>query len=60
MTLIQGCSFKQVWKNKVSGTYGAEKVYFIGINELIKTKKLSNRKEDKVDLDILIKARDKG
>ena len=60
MTLIQGCSFKQVWKNKVIGTYGVEKVYFIGINELIKTKKLSNRKEDKVDLDILIKARNKG
>ena len=60
MTLIQGCSFKQVWKNKVIGTYGAEKVHFIGINELIKTKKLSNRKEDKVDLNILIKARDKG
>lgn len=60
MTSIQGCSFKQIWRNKVIGTYGGEKVYFIGLNELIKTKRISSRNEDKADLDILIKARDKG
>ena len=60
MTSIQGGSFRQIWKNKAIGTYGGEKVYFIGLNELIKNKKLSTRREDKIDLDILIEARNKG
>ena len=38
------------------GIYGREKVYFIGINELIKNKKVLKRKQDKVDLDILLRA----
>lgn len=54
---IQGCRFGEVWKNRVTGRYGSEKVYFIGLDELIKNKKASKRKEDKIDLDILIKAR---
>lgn len=57
ITSIQGCSFKQVWKNRTFGIYGKEKVFFIGINELIKNKKISKRKQDKVDLDILLLAR---
>ena len=57
LTSIEGCSFKQVWKNKKTGIYGKEKVYFIGINELIKNKKLLKRKEDKADLDILLTAK---
>ena len=57
ITSIQGCSFKQVWKNRTSGIYGKEKVFFIGINELINNKKISKRKQDKVDLDILLLAR---
>lgn len=59
-TSIQGCTFKQVWKHKKIGFYGKEKVYFIGINELIKNKKILKRKEDKVDLDILLAARKKS
>lgn len=59
ITSIQGCTFKQAWKNKALGTYGKEKVHFIGINELIKNKEISKRKQDQVDLDILLSARDK-
>lgn len=55
MTSIEGCTFQLVWKNKVHGIYGKEKVFFIGLNELIKNKKASKRKQDKVDLDILLK-----
>ena len=54
ITSIEGCSFKEVWKNRKSGMYGEEKVFFIGKNELIKNKKASRRKQDKVDLDILL------
>ncbi len=57
LTSIDGCSFDRVWRNKESGKYGKQKVYFIGLGELIKNKKVSKRKQDKVDLDILLQAR---
>lgn len=57
ITSIEGCSFNEVWKGKTSGAYGRQKVYFIGIDELIKNKKASRRKQDKVDLDILLSIR---
>jgi len=54
LTSIDGCTFKEVWKNKKTSRYGRQKVFFIGIAELIKNKKASKRKQDKVDLDILL------
>ena len=59
ITSIEDCSFEEVWKNKAVGTYGEEEVFFIGIDELIKNKKASKRKQDKVDLDILLVASNK-
>ena len=53
ITSIDGIKFSHVWKNKEKGTYGLEKVFFIGLNELIKNKKASGRKQDLVDLEIL-------
>jgi len=55
ITSIAGCSFKDVWKNKQISRYGDEKVFFIGKKELIKSKKAAGRKQDKADLDILLK-----
>jgi hypothetical protein len=57
ITSIEGCTFEQVWKNKKKGVYGKENVYFIGLNELIKNKRILKRKQDKVDLDILLTAK---
>jgi hypothetical protein len=45
-----------VWRNKITFRYGRQKAFFIGIGELIKNKKSSNRKQDKVDLDILLQS----
>lgn len=59
ITSIGGCGFKEVWKSRVSGTYGKEKVFFIGIEELIKNKKSSKRKQDKTDVDLLLLARNR-
>jgi len=59
VTSIEGCTFEEVWENKVEGHYGNEKVYFIGLNELIKNKKKSKRKQDKVDLEILLMVKEK-
>lgn len=59
VTSLSGTSFDQVWKNKVGADYGREKVYFIGLDDLIQTKKQSSRPQDKVDLDLLIKTKDR-
>ena len=59
ITSIEGSRFKDVWKTKVIGTYGDEKAFFIGIDELIKNKQYSKRPQDKIDLDLLMKAKKK-
>ncbi len=59
LTSINGCTFNQIWKNRTTGIYGKEKVFFIGLNELIKNKKMSKRKQDEADLDILLRFRKK-
>lgn len=50
ITSIGGCSFEEVWKNKMAGNYGKQKVFFIGTEDLIKAKLASNRPRDKLDL----------
>ena len=54
ITSIAGCSFKEIWRNKTVGMYGKQKVFFIGLKELIKSKKKAARGQDKADLDILV------
>jgi hypothetical protein len=60
LTSVQGCSFKKAWEDRMIGAYGAEKLYFIGLDDLIKIKRKSNRLQDKIDLDLLLGAKKKG
>ncbi len=53
MTSIEGCTFEEVWKTKKRGTYGKQKVFFIGYKELLKNKSISARPQDKADLKVL-------
>jgi hypothetical protein len=55
INLIKGASFKQIWAHKRTGPYGKQKVFFIGLQELIKNKKMVGRKQDFVDLELLLK-----
>jgi len=59
ITSIEGCDFKEVWENRASGTYGKHKAFFIGLNELIKNKKKSGRRQDRVDASILLSRKKK-
>jgi len=59
ITSIEGCDFGEVWKNRAIGTYGKQKVPFIGLEELIKNKKKSGRKQDSVDISILMSKKKK-
>ena len=53
LTSIEGVDFTEVWKNRTTSSYGRQKVFFIGLNELIKNKNASARLQDKADIKIL-------
>lgn len=57
ITSIERMGFEEIWSNKKIGTYGNEQVFFIGLDELMKAKKISNRKQDKADLEVLLSDR---
>ena len=53
LTALEGCSFAQIWKHRVKGAYGAERVWFIGRDELIRVKRRAGRAQDRLDLEKL-------
>lgn len=57
ITSIDGVSFNQVWESRVEGDFGSERVYYIGLNELILNKRAADRPQDRADVDTLLKVR---
>jgi len=53
ITSIPGVTFDQAWEHKKRGRYGTELAYFIGLEDLIKNKRASGRRQDLADLEIL-------
>lgn len=60
VTSIKGCNFAQVWAKRKIGRYGKEKVFFIGLKELIKNKRIADRRQDRIDLERLLARLKKG
>ena len=56
---LEGFEFRDIWKNRVEGTYGSEIVCFIGLDDLIRNKKMSDRPSDRIDIELLEKSRDR-
>lgn len=54
ITSIKGLEFADIWESRIQGPYGKQTVNFIDRQNLIRSKKLSNRAQDKADLDLLI------
>ena len=52
-TSVKGLDFADIWRNRVQGLYGKQTVNFIDRHNLIKSKQLSNRTQDKADLELL-------
>ncbi len=50
---VSGVTFDQVWKNRVSGSYGNEKVFFASLDDLITMKRAAGRPKDLEDLKVL-------
>lgn len=53
ITSIQGLDFADIWENRIQGSYGRQTVNFIDRQNLIKSKKISNRFQDRIDLERL-------
>ena len=50
---VVGTTFDQVWKNRISGTYGKEKVYYASLDDLIVMKESAGRPKDLEDVNVL-------
>ena len=55
LTSLEGFTFDQVWRHRVSGSYGKVRAPFIGYEELVRNKQLSGRRQDQADLELLRK-----
>jgi hypothetical protein len=53
ITSIKGLEFVDIWEGRIQGLYGKQTVNFIDRQNLIRSKKLSNRAQDKADLELL-------
>ena len=54
ITSIKGLEFADIWESRIQGPYGKQTVNFIDRQNLIRSKRLSNRTQDKADLDLLL------
>ena len=54
MTSIKGLEFADIWEHRIQGPYGKQTVNFIDRQNLIRSKKLSNRAQDKADVELLL------
>lgn len=50
---VSGVTFDQVWENKISGTFGKEKVYYASLDDIIVMKEAAGRPKDIEDLKAL-------
>lgn len=57
LTSIEGMEFADIWKNRIQGPYGKQTVNYIDRQNLIRSKQLSNRAQDKADLELLVSAK---
>ncbi len=54
---IDAVKWEKAWEGRAEGDFSGEPVTFIGLDELIENKLASSRPQDKVDADILRRAR---
>ncbi len=57
ITTIPGVTFSRAWAHRRRGYYGPQPVFFVGLQDLVRSKKASGRKQDLADLDVLRSAR---
>jgi len=53
ITSIGGVSFEEAWRGRVAGHYGRCAVFYLGLEELKRSKEAAGRPQDLADLDWL-------
>ena len=53
ITSIEGLPFEHIWQRRTTAPYGEQRVFFIGLEDLIAAKKIANRKQDQADVELL-------
>jgi hypothetical protein len=56
LTTLQGMAFSDIWQNRVQGPYGNQTANYIDRKHLIESKQISNRTQDKADLELLLQS----
>ena len=60
MTQIAGfLNFGDAWRNRIEGGFGSVRAHFIGFEDLIKAKEAADRPQDRADVRVLKKVREK-
>ena len=60
MTQISGfLDFGDAWRNRIEGGFGSVRAHFIGFDDLIKAKEAADRPQDRADVRVLKKVREK-
>ena len=54
ITSIKGLEFADIWRGRVQGPYGKQNISFIDRQNLIRAKKISNRVQDRADIELLL------
>mgnify|MGYP001567361994 CR=1 FL=1 len=55
ITSITGLMFEAMWKSRIKVDYDGIMINIIGFDDLVESKRIANRRHDKMDLDILYK-----
>jgi hypothetical protein len=53
ITSLKDLDFSEIWESRVQGPYGNQIVDFIDRKNLIKSKKIADRAQDRADLELL-------
>lgn len=54
---IKGISFDEIWLRRVTAEYGDTTANFIDLDNLIRTKRIANRSQDRADIELLLRVK---
>lgn len=61
LTSIDGVpSFADAWKRRVTGSYGASQAEYLGLADLVASKKAADRLQDRADVEVLERTQSKS
>jgi hypothetical protein len=53
LTTLKGVTFDGAWEHRIEGRFGEEKIFYLGLDELIRNKRSVGRAQDQADVSVL-------